>query len=224
MKPTNIFLVRHGQSEGNVNKEIHWTTPDWKIKLTEKGKSQAVEAGKKLLDMVEYSDFDDYDLSEPRGKIGFYVSPYKRTLETLDGILESFKDESQFVKQDPRLREQEYGNGMTSSEAYKIEKERVAYGTFFYRIKDGESGADVYDRCSGFMETLHRDFKKDDFPENIVLVTHGFTLRVFLMRWFHMGVEEFEKLKNPHNCQIVQLTLDEKSGKYQLVSEMEKRK
>lgn len=216
MKPKNIFLVRHGQSEGNVNKEIHWTTPDWKINLTDHGKEQAEHAGEKILKKLSNE-------STHRPLIGFYISPYNRTIQTLEGIKKSFKQEDiGFEYQDPRIREQEYGNGMTSSEAYKIEKERVAYGTFFYRIKDGESGADVYDRCATFLDTLHRDFEKINFPENLVIVTHGFTLRVFLMKWFHYTVQEFENLKNPQNCQIVQLSLKE-NGKYELITQMEKR-
>ena len=74
---------------------------------------------------------------------------------------------------------------------------RDAYGTFYYRISEGESGADVYDRVSDFFGTLHRDFEKPDFPANALIVTHGMTLRLFLMRWFHWTVEEFEQLANP---------------------------
>ena len=44
-------------------------------------------------------------------------------------------------------------------------------------MKDGESGADVYDRVSVFFETLYRDFKKDNYPENTLLLTHGMTFK-----------------------------------------------
>ena len=54
--------------------------------------------------------------------------------------------------------------------------------SFYYRIPDGESGADVYDRVSTFLETLYRDFAKPDYPENTIIVTHGMTLRLFFMR------------------------------------------
>lgn len=47
------------------------------------------------------------------------------------------------------------------------------------------------------------------------------SMRVFLMRWFHWTVEEFEALRNPKNCDIIQLQLAE-SGKYELVTSLKK--
>lgn len=62
-------------------------------------------------------------------------------------------------------------------------QERADYGHFFYRIPDGESAADAYDRVSGFNESLWRSFGDDNFPSVCVLVTHGLMSRVFLMKW-----------------------------------------
>ncbi|MCJ7695420.1 MAG: histidine phosphatase family protein, partial [Anaerolineaceae bacterium] len=78
------------------------------------------------------------------------------------------------------------------------------------------------DRVSTFLESLHRDFQKHDSPENVLIVTHGMMLRLFLMRWFHWSVEEFESLRNPKNCQIavMQKGADER---YTLVNELERR-
>lgn len=50
------------------------------------------------------------------------------------------------------------------------------------------SGADVFDRVSSFLETLHRDMKKGHCKENILLVSHGLTCRLFLMRYYHWEV------------------------------------
>jgi broad specificity phosphatase PhoE len=104
-----------------------------------------------------------------------------------------------------------------------IQNERDNFSTFYYRIPDGESGADVYDRVSIFLDTLHRDFQKPIYPENVLIATHGMTLRLFLMRWFHWSAEEFESLRNPQNCQIVimQKCLNDR---YDLVSELARRK
>ena len=62
-------------------------------------------------------------------------------------------------------------------------QERADYGHFFYRIANGESAADAYDRVSGFNESLWRQFGEDDFASVCVLVTHGLMTRVFLMKW-----------------------------------------
>ncbi len=74
---------------------------------------------------------------------------------------------------------------------------RDAYGHFFYRFAQGESGADVYDRVGGFLESLYRSFEAPDHPPNVLLVTHGLAMRLFCMRWFHWTVAEFESLSNP---------------------------
>lgn len=63
-------------------------------------------------------------------------------------------------------------------------QERADYGHFFYRIPNGESAADAYDRISGFNESLWRSFGEEDFPSVCVLVTHGLMSRVFLMKWY----------------------------------------
>lgn len=52
-------------------------------------------------------------------------------------------------------------------------QERADYGHFFYRIPNGESAADAYDRISGFNESLWRQFGDDDFPSVCVLGTHA---------------------------------------------------
>ena len=104
-----------------------------------------------------------------------------------------------------------------------IIQERINFSTFYYRVPDGESGADVFDRVSIFLETLYRDFQKPNYPDNTLIVTHGMTLRLFLMRWFHWTIEEFEALQNPHNCQIVVMQKDSKD-RYNLISELSRRK
>ena len=37
---------------------------------------------------------------------------------------------------------------------------------------------------------------------NLVLVTHGLALRVFLMRWFHWTLEEYLMVHNPPNAEV----------------------
>ena len=58
----------------------------------------------------------------------------------------------------------------------------------------------------------------------LVLVTHGLALRVFLMRWFHLTVEEFLQVYNPNNAKPIILerdvenalcNLEQKTGKFE---------
>ena len=71
-KAKRIILVRHGESEGNVDPAAYVTTPDWRIQLTDTGREQAHDAGQRLRALVGEG--------EP---LLFYVSPYMRTLQTL---------------------------------------------------------------------------------------------------------------------------------------------
>lgn len=191
MKPKRIILVRHGQSEGNVNKDIYKEKPDYSVHLTELGRKQAHDAGKSLKLLIGGKE-----------TVKFYTSPFWRARETTAEIKKWFDPSKlQPVYEDPRLREQEWGHKSGREFQMEYEKERDEYGHFYWRFPDGESCADVFDRVSDFLNTLFRDFQKDNFPDNAIIVNHGMTLRLFLMRWFHFKVEEFEKIRNPRNCE-----------------------
>ncbi|KAJ5924831.1 Histidine phosphatase superfamily clade-1 [Penicillium verhagenii] len=215
-KPRMIILVRHAQSEGNKNRDIHQTTPDHRVKLTSEGYRQAQEAGRKLRDLLR-----------PDDTLHFFTSPYRRTRETTEGILESLTSDSPHpspfsrntirVYEEPRLREQDFGNFQPcSTEMERMWMERADYGHFFYRIPNGESAADAYDRVSGFNESLWRLFGDEDSASVCVIVTHGLMTRVFLMKWYHWSVEYFEDLRNINHCEFVIMTHNEDNGKYTL--------
>lgn len=109
------------------------------------------------------------------------------------------------------MREQDFGNFQsTTEEMEKIWEERAHYGHFFFRIPHGESAADVYDRISSFNESLFRQFQNPDFPNILVLVTHGIWARVFLMKWFRWTYEEFETLRNIPHCHFLIMKRDDK--------------
>lgn len=135
---------------------------------------------------------------------------------------EQFLSSDGMPYEDPRLREQEWGCRHSSNRQDNLEPERDAYGHFYFRFPDGESCADVFDRISDFLNTLHRDFKKDLMADNVGIVFHGMTLRVFIMRWFHLSVEEFELLANPKNGQFFILEYNSLTDKYYLSTPLEK--
>ncbi len=211
MKPKRILLIRHAKSDGNADKKQYETLPDYALNLTSEGVDQARQAGIEIRQLLG----DE--------KVYVYLSPYYRTRQTYACIRESL--EANIVKaiEDPRLREQDWGHLRRLEDNEEIIQARDSFSPFYYRIPDGESGADVYDRLSTFLETLHRDFEKPSYPPNVLIITHGIALRLFLMRWFHWSVEEFENLRNPRNCQIVimQQTPD---GHYALLEELAKRR
>ena len=209
MKPKRIILIRHGESEANVNQYLFGQVPDYTIELTQQGREQALEAGRRLKEIVG----DE--------KMYFYVSPFWRARSTFEGVAKAFPRGQFHYNEEPRLREQEWGYLRCNEEFDKICKERKEYGTFYYRIPGGEAGSDVYDRVNDFLGSMFRDFKHPKFPPNCVMVTHGLTIRLFIMRFFHLTVEEFEQMLSPANCDLVMLTLQE-NGKYKLEYEIKK--
>jgi broad specificity phosphatase PhoE len=173
MKPKRIILVRHGESQGNADPNHYETVPDYALHLTESGTQQALAAGKHISDLIGTES------------VRAYASPWYRTRQTCQEIVTVLGERVVRMVEDPRIREQEWGHLRAVDDMQALVKERIAFSPFYYRLPDGESGADVYDRVSTFLETIHRDFAKPDFPDNALIVTHGMTLRVFLMRWFH---------------------------------------
>lgn len=226
------------------NRDIHQTVPDHRVKLTKDGWDQAYEAGRRLRAILR-----------PEDTLHFFTSPYRRTRETTEGILSTltsdeeepspFKRNNIKVYEEPRLREQDFGNFQPcSAEMERMWQERADYGHFFYRIPNGESAADAYDRISGFNESLWRQFGEDDFSSVCVLgklymlvaeeriwrrrmdgsltrttVTHGLMSRVFLMKWYHFSVEYFEDLRNINHCEFL-IMKKQDSGKYLLENKL----
>ncbi|KAJ7298277.1 hypothetical protein O6H91_16G075300 [Diphasiastrum complanatum] len=216
-RPIRIILVRHGESEGNVDESKYCSTADSKILLTPEGIRQAEACGATIRKMIEKTAERDW-------KVYFYASPYKRTLSTLRHLGRAFEKRRILgVREEPRIREQDFGN-FQITEAMKIVKDtRERFGRFFYRFHEGESAADVFDRVTSFLESLWRDIDTDRLNRelgsstdlNLVIVSHGVTMRVFLMRWFKWTTEQFEFLNNFQNCEFRVMQLGS-GGEYSL--------
>ena len=74
--------------------------PDSQISLTARGMEQAVQTGQKVRELIG-----------DEGKVYCYVSPYLRALQTLLCIGKSIEmDRVAGVREEPRLREQDFGN------------------------------------------------------------------------------------------------------------------
>eukprot|EP00201_Polytomella_parva_P007454 CAMPEP_0175058496 /NCGR_PEP_ID=MMETSP0052_2-20121109/11878_1 /TAXON_ID=51329 ORGANISM="Polytomella parva, Strain SAG 63-3" /NCGR_SAMPLE_ID=MMETSP0052_2 /ASSEMBLY_ACC=CAM_ASM_000194 /LENGTH=505 /DNA_ID=CAMNT_0016323879 /DNA_START=389 /DNA_END=1902 /DNA_ORIENTATION=+ len=235
--PKRIVLVRHAESEGNVDGGTYSSIPDSKVPLTANGHAQAREAGMKLRAAIEASwesksrrpssPFSPSSSSSlpssslpssslpssssssptttpPPYKLFFYISPYRRSFQTFQEICRCFPPESlSGVQEEVQLREQDFGNFQNPEGKEREKADRLRFGRFFYRFPDGESGADVYDRLTIFEDHLIRDINAGRFTSDttLILITHGLSLRIFLMRWFHWTVEQFLSVYNPPNAE-----------------------
>jgi broad specificity phosphatase PhoE len=188
--PLVIKLVRHAESLANVGEVSAHEIGDHLIPLTARGQEQARQVGGEI------------GAAFVRGGL-VYVSPYRRTRETLAWLLEGAgldEDERAGLRvyDDPRLREVEHGYEPIEPQ----EELRRTHGWFYYRFRGGESPADCFDRTSGFLESMMRQVERKG-AERVLIVTHGLTIRCFVMRFLHLRVEDFDELANPHNCAVV---------------------
>jgi 2,3-bisphosphoglycerate-dependent phosphoglycerate mutase len=208
-----IWLVRHGESLGNVDEAAWSKIPDHMIPLTEFGTDQARNAGQKIREYYESND------QLKNKKVRLWYSPFLRTQQTRDGVAKGLDDlvanhdhQGKPGWEDDRLREQDFG---MFSPIYSKEDQMKNFpleAEHFYNTRDhngrywakaplGESRADVCLRVGDFIDSIMRDAKEG--VEDIVVVTHGVTMRAFEKRFTHRSVEWFEKEPNPHNCDVV---------------------
>ena len=83
-----IFLIRHGESEGNVDLAVYRTKPDHAIELTPNGKAMATASGRFLKDYLLRTLPRTADgRIDPQHHVRMLVSPYERTRQTAEEIL-----------------------------------------------------------------------------------------------------------------------------------------
>ena len=182
-----LILIRHGECLGNVDKAAYTTIPDHALPLTARGERQARDAGPLVRDLLGGRPF------------GVLVSPYRRTRQTLD-LLDVAPA---WTRQEPRLREQDWGNLQDAHDQARQEAERNVYGHFYYRLEHGESGADVDDRLAAFLTELEL---RPPGGDTLLVVTHGLAMRLLARRALGWSVALFESLSNPDCCEERVLT------------------
>jgi broad specificity phosphatase PhoE len=174
--PSAVFLVRHGESMGNVadaraqaagagRLELDVRDPD--VPLSDTGRSQATALGRWLA-----------DLPEDERPTAVISSPFARALTTAELAVQGLGLQ---VRTDERLRERDFGafDGMTGAgirEQYPDEAgRRDLLGKFYYRPPGGESWADVALRIRSLLatEALRHD------GERLLLVAHQAVIMVF---------------------------------------------
>lgn len=207
--PKRLILVRHGESEGNVDHKIYEHVADNELHLTDTGWDQAYCAGRELKNIIG----DD--------PVQFKVSPYVRTRETFNAVVDPWGGPKNVSwNEDPRIREQDFGNFQNVAQTQQAKRDRDRFGAFYYRMPDGESPADVYDRLSSFFESMYREWDNHRCDRNLdklnyVIVCHGITVAVFLMRMFKYSVDDYHQFKNSKNAEMI--ILERRSnGKYSL--------
>ena len=158
--PERLWLVRHGQSQGNVARDaaheaglavIELDLRDVDVPLSELGHQQAEATGRWFAALPE----------DQKPEV-ILASPYIRAKQTAEAICKAggLAGGAQATILDERLREREFGvfDGLTTlgiRDKYPVEAEhRALLGKFYHRAPGGESWADVILRLRGALDTV----------------------------------------------------------------------
>lgn len=175
----NLYLIRHGESLGNINPQSYYDMYEPDIPLTDKGRWQANECHLQLP--------DNYLM---------YYSPYDRAKETAD-IIHRNSGRYTITFEDPLLVERAWGQ---LRENITDASNKDKYFKFFYKPEGGESFFDCYQRVVLFFHGL----MIRNIQSNVVIISHGEWIRLALMYLDGTTVEQFEKeCKVPGNCEII---------------------
>lgn len=204
-----LVLLRHGQSVWNLeNRFTGWTD----VPLSEKGREEAAEAGRKLAEAGIYSDC-------------FFTSYLKRAIHTMQIVASVLDLDWVPVVKDWHLNERHYGalQGMNkAATAAKYGEEQVFKWRRSYDIMPPALTPDDK-RYSGF-DARYRELTPDEIPlteslkttiervrccweekivpalrlrDTVMVVAHGNSLRGLYMMLTHITPEEILKVEIP---------------------------
>lgn len=201
--PSALWLVRHGESEGNVANDLarrdrllrlDINTNDPDVSLSDTGAAQARALGT----WIAHQPPDEH----PAVAV---VSPYVRASETARIALEHAGLTSIPVHFDERLRDREQGvlDRLTSlglRERYPEEADRREYlGKFWFRPSGGESWADVALRVRAALLDIRLAWPN----QRVLIVTHDVTILIFRYILERLTPAEAVALSGQvHNCSV----------------------
>lgn len=215
--PERLWLVRHGQSAGNIARDkahdaglhrIDLEMRDVDIPLSPLGEQQAEALGKW------------FARGEADGRPDVILtSPYVRARETARRFRDAGgADPDEAICCDERLREKEFGilDGLTTAGVAAIEPQQAEFrrllGKFYHRPPGGESWADVIFRLRSLMDTVSLHYG----GRRVMIVAHQVV--VLCLRYVIENLSEAEILaidreRDVANCSVTEYRFDRAAGK-----------
>lgn len=214
--PERLWLVRHGQSQGNIARdaaeeaglaEIDIKTRDVDVPLSDLGHRQADAVGR------WFASFPDQERPEV-----LLSSPYLRARQTAEAIRAAgaLAPGARSITLDERLREREFGvfDGLTPvGIAQRFPEEaahRAKLGKFYHRAPGGESWADVILRLRSMLNTINLQYS----GRRVLVIGHQVV--VMCMRYILENLTEDQVMALNRegellNCGIAAFEFDETS-------------
>ena len=215
--PDRLWIVRHGQSAGNVARDaaeskrqpwIDVATRDVDTPLSALGEQQARALGRWFAALPAGS--------RPAAVLS---SPYVRSLHSAELIVDSaghFSPDLNIVA-DERLREKEFGilDRMTTfgiRQTYPmLSEQRQHVGKFYFRPPGGESWCDVILRLRSVLDTLTREYSGQD----VLIVGHQVIVNCFRYLFERMTETEvlaLDREADVPNCGVTFYEFDPAQG------------
>lgn len=215
--PAVLWVVRHGQSAGNVARDaadekglarIPLTHRDVDVPLSDLGREQAAALGKWFATAHE----------DGRPEV-MLASPYVRALETAQIFREAGgcrADERICI--DERLREKEFGilDGLTRKGIVALQPEQAEFrnllGKFYHRPPGGESWVDVIFRLRALMDTVSLHYA----GRRVMIVAHQVVvlcLRYVLENLSEAQILAIDRQGDVANCAITEYRFDPAAGR-----------
>ncbi len=171
-----LHFVRHSETPGNA--ERRFQTPD--VPLSETGRAQAAAVAATLLETTRAE--------------AILASDYARTMETAAAISARL---GLPVVEEPALRERNFGIARGRLYSEFADEKMALWRAPHYRIEQGESWADVYERMRRFLEALH----SAPPARELILVSHGGAMSVALTYLDGKPIDDFE-IMQLENCAV----------------------
>lgn len=187
-----LYIIRHGESEANIDSSIYFFKNDSEIELTSNGIQQARICGKSLVNRLGQNK-----------ECCIFHSPYRRAKDTADLIDSEFVLAGIYgeIIEEPLIHERIWGELNYIVDTPRLD--RKVHFNFFYKPVEGESFSDGYQRIVLFFQQLQ--FAKDSLPDNIIIVSHGEAIRLMIMYLKKYSIEYFtDNRTNPKNGEILE--------------------
>ncbi len=217
--PQTLWIVRHGQSAGNLARDkaesaglplIDIAERDMDVPLSLLGEQQADAVG---------HWFGSLPPDERPNVV--LCSPYVRAHQTARRVLAAAGVDSDEVTVvcDERLREKEFGildrltvHGIRQKYP-ELSEQRAHVGKFYFRPPGGESWCDVILRLRSVIEMITREYRR----ERVLVVAHQVTVNCFrylLERMDEAAILAVDKQADVPNCGVTSYEFDAALGRH----------
>ena len=205
--PQTLWIVRHGQSAGNVARDaaeagglavIDLAWRDIDVPLSDLGVQQSQALGDWFARLPH----------EQRPEV-ILCSPYERAMQTANIVAEigQASKSASTLRIDERLREKEFGilDRLTKlgiqQKHPELNDQRVHVGKFYFRPPGGESWCDVVLRLRSLLEMITREYAQ----QRVLVVAHQVIvncMRYLLERLDEKQILDIDRKGDVPNCAI----------------------